>query len=302
MLKTALKRIFNPPPLQTLILATIGYAAVLAVPIFKIELPAYRYTAYLLSAYALVITVTGLKYLGPAFASLKRRFFESRPIKKLRSTKIGERYFNDVRFRAGIALYFGLAVNVCYIAPKLWAGIKYRSAWFCSLAVYYVLLALMRLLLAGKTSLNERRAEVRLYRACGIILLLMNQALAGIVIFIVNQDRAFDYPGNLIYAMAFYSFYAVITASVGIVRTRRHQSPVLSAAKAVNLVAALVSLLSLTTALLARFGGNDAPEFRKAMTASVGGGVCTVVIVMAAYMIIRSTGELKRIRKTGQEK
>ena len=159
MLKTALKRIFNPPPLLTLILAAIGYAAVLAVPIFKIELPAYRYTAYLLSAYALVITVTGLKYIGPAFASLKRRFFESRPIKKLRSTKIGERYFNDVRFRAGIALYFGLAVNVCYIALKLWAGIKYRSAWFCSLAVYYVLLALMRLLLAGKTSLNERRAE-----------------------------------------------------------------------------------------------------------------------------------------------
>ena len=294
--KTVLKKIFNPPPLWTVILAAVGYVAVLAVPIFGIADPTFCYVAYTLSAYALVITVTGLKYLKPAVSALKKRVSESGPIKKLRSTALGERYVGDIRFRTRISLYIGLAVNVCYIIIKLCAGIRYRSAWFVSLAVYYILLALMRLLLAAKTSVGEPRAELRLYRFCGIILLLMNQALAGIVAFIVHQNRGFDYPGYLIYAMAFYSFYAVITAAVSAVKTRRHRSPVLSAAKAVNLVAALVSLLSLTTAMIARFGGNDSPDFRRIMTASVGGGICTAVIVMAVYMIFSANKKLKNIK------
>ncbi len=294
--KTALKRIFNPPPLFTVIFAAIGYLAVLAVPIFKIKDPAFCYAAYLLSAYALVITLTGLKYLRPAFESLKERVLQSRAVKKLRSTKIGRKYFGDVRFRTGVSLYIGLAMNVFYIIIKLWAGIKYRSAWFVSLAVYYVLLALMRLILAGRTSGCDERAELKLYRTCGIMLLVMSQALAGVVTLIVHENRGFDYPGNLIYAMAFYSFYAVITASVNIVKTRRHQSPVLSAAKAVNLAAAMVSMLSLTTAMLSRFGESDGYEFRRIMTASVGGGVCAAVILMAAYMIFRANGKMKQIK------
>lgn len=110
------------------------------------------------------------------------------------------------------------------------------------------------------------------YRMCGITLLIMNQALAGIVIFMVHQNRGFDYPGLLIYAMATYSFYSVITAVVNLVKFRKHGSPLLSAAKVINLVAAMVSVLSPETAMLARFGGDDDPLFRKVMTGATGGG------------------------------
>ena len=123
----------------------------------------------------------------------------------------------------------------------------------------------------------------------------MNQALAGIVIFMVNHNQGFDYPGLLIYAMALYAFYAVILAIINVVKTRRHNSPILSAAKAINLVAAMVSILSLETAMLAQFGGNDDPMFRKAMTAATGGGVCTIVIGMASYMIWRANKNLKKL-------
>lgn len=100
----------------------------------------------------------------------------------------------------------------------------------------------------------------------------------------------------LIISMAAYSFYIVITAIISIVKTRRHQSPILSAAKAINLVTALVSILSLTTAMLTRFGGSDTPEFRRTMTAWVGGGVCTIVILIAIFMLARASKNLKKIR------
>ena len=124
----------------------------------------------------------------------------------------------------------------------------------------------------------------------------MNQALAGIVVFIVYQNRGYDYPGVLIYAMAAYTFYITIIAVINLVKFRRHGSPILSAAKAINFVAAMVSMLSLTTAMLAQFGGNEEPYFRPIMTGTVGGGVCVIVLGMAVFMIARSTKQLKKLK------
>ncbi len=153
----------------------------------------------------------------------------------------------------------GFFINLLYIVMKLVSGILYRSTWFIALAVYYILLAVMRFLLVRRLNVQDEVSELRRYRLCGVMLLFMNQALADIVIFMVHQNQGFDYPGLLIYAMAAYAFYAVILAIVNVVKTRRHNSPILSAAKAINLVAAMVSILSLETAMLAQFGGMMIP-------------------------------------------
>ena len=49
----------------------------------------------------------------------------------------------------------------------------------------------------------------------------------------------------MIYVMAMYAFYVTVMAVINMVRYRKYHSPVMSAAKAVNLAAALVSMLSL---------------------------------------------------------
>lgn len=296
-IKRILKRIFCLPPLPTVLAAFTGYALILAVAIFDIQAPAVQYAAYLASAYALVVTITGLPYVKAAVTGVKNYIFRHPLMKKLRSTAIGERFLTDVRFRTGITLYKGFFINLLYIAMKLFSGIYYRSPWFIALAVYYILLAVMRLLLIRRVYVRDKTLELRRYRLCGIMLLLMNQALAGIVIFMVYQNRAFDYPGVLIYAMAFYAFYAVITAAVSIVKTRRHGSPVLSATKAINLVAAMVSILSLQTAMIARFGdGGEGSGFRRTMTKATGGSICTIVIGMAIFMIIRANRQIKELK------
>lgn len=294
-----LKKIFFLPPLQTVIFAVLGYGLVIFVFAFSVEIPAVQYLSYLFSAYALIITITGFPYFISFVDRVKRYIWEHSLMKKIQSTKIGGRFFDDVRFRTEISLYQGLLVNLLYIIMKMVSGIYYRSFWFISLGVYYLLLAAMRLALLhkGKAKPDKTRMEIEIsrYRLCGILLLLMNQALAGIVIFMVHQNRGFDYPGLLIYGMALYSFYAVITAVVNLVKFRRHGSPVLSAAKAINLVAAMVSILSLETAMVTRFG-DDNEDFRLTMTGATGGGVCVIVIGMAVFMIWRSSRLMKNIQ------
>ena len=293
--KKILKKIFCLPPLPTIVAALLGYGFVIAVAVFHIQKPILQYASYAASAYALIVTITGFVYINTAIGGV-RKFISDHPLmKKFRSTKVGEKYMTNVRFRAGVSLYQGFFVNLLYIVMKLVSGIMYRSLWFIALAVYYILLAVMRFMLVRRLNVQDEAAELHRYRLCGIMLLFMNQALTGIVVFMVQQNRGFDYPGLLIYAMAAYSFYAVTIAIINIVKTRRHKSPILSAAKAINLVAAMVSILSLETAMLTQFGGDDDPLFRQVMTGATGGGVCTIVIGMAIYMIWRANKNLKKI-------
>lgn len=292
--KRILKKLFCLPPLWTVLAALFGYGFVISVAVFDVQNPVLRYASYLASAYALMVTCTGLPYLKLAAERVRDALRRYPLMKKFRSTTVGERFMTDARFRAGVSLYQGFFVNLLYIVMKLMSGVVYRSAWFIALAVYYILLAVMRFLLVRRLNVQDEAAELRRYRLCGIMLLFMNQALTGIVVFMVHQNRGFAYPGLLIYAMAAYSFYAVTVAVINIVRTRRHNSPILSAAKAINFVAALVSILSLTTAMLAQFGGEDDMDFRRTMTGAVGGGVCTIVIGMAIYMICRANISLKK--------
>lgn len=294
-----LKKIFCLPPLPTVLLALFGYGLVLAVAVLGIENPALQYASYICSAYALTITITAIvRY----WKTGRRAVTEHTLVKKLRATSVGRRFFSDVRFRTELSLYQGLLVNLLYIGIKLFSGIYYRSVWFVALAIYYILLAVMRLVLVRRVKKRTDRTpmeiELRRYRMCGLMLLMMNQALAGIVAIIMYQDKGFRYPGILIYAMAAYSFYSVIIAVVNLVKFAKHGSPILSAAKVINLVAAMVSILSLETAMLAQFGGDTDYAFRQIMTGATGGGVCVLVIGIAVFMIVTSTKELKAIRST----
>lgn len=279
--KRRLKHIFFLPPLPTVFIALPAFALV-ACTLAAGEQGPLAYLAYVLSAYALVISLTGCWRAAAFF----RQAVKAHPL--------GGRLMGNPKFRAELSLYQGFAVNLAYVAVKTAFGVRYRSPWFIALAVYYALLALMRLLLLFHRKRLDYLGELRRYRLCGLVLLLMNLALAGIVDLMVRQNRGYEYPGTLIYAVAAYSFYAVILAAVNVVKFRRHGSPVLSAAKAINLAAAMVSILSLETAMLSRFGGEDGPLFRKRMTRAVGGAVCILVLGMAVYMLLWSTKRIKQ--------
>ncbi|MCM1357237.1 MAG: hypothetical protein NC205_01480 [Prevotella sp.] len=296
-LKQILKKIFFLSPVYTVIIAVPSFVLVFVTLAFNVH-NALSYIAYIASAYALIITITGT----PAIVkSISHNIQNHSLVVKLMEIPLIKKALDDVFLRTTLSLYQGLFINLIYIATKMFSGIYYHSLWFVSLSVYYILLAVMRFFLLHyvNTHKDEKNilTEFRYYRLCGIVLLLMNQALAGIVIFMVYQNKGFEYSGLLIYAMAVYSFYSVITAVTGVVKFRRHKSPVMSSAKVINLVSAIVSILSLETAMMSQFGNGD-DLFRRIMTGATGGGVCFVVLGMAVFMIAKSTKILKTERSS----
>ncbi len=140
---------------------------------------------------------------------------------------------------------------------------------------------------------QEYVSELKRYRLVGYILLVLNLALGIVVTLVVQQNRGFEYGGYLIYVMAIYAFYTMISSVINVVKYRRYNSPVLSAAKAVNLTAALVSMLSLETAMISQFGAAEDPMFRLIMTAVTGFAICAFVLGMAVFMIIKATKKIR---------
>lgn len=305
-MKCILKKLFFLPPIPTLLISIPSYGLVIYALAGENVNPTIAYISYFLSAYALIITITGIT----GVVGLIRRGINEHPlVRKMMGVPLVSRYVKEDLFRAEAALYQGFFINLLYAGIKMFSGILYRSVWFVTLAFYYVLLAVMRASLLHYVrkaraclkiqtrSGKSKASEWRRYRLCGIILLFMNIALAGIVILVVHQNSGFEYPGVLIYVMAMYAFYAAITAVWNVVKFRRYGSPVMSAAKVINLTAALVSMLSLETAMLTQFGAADDPMFRQIMTASTGAGISMIVLGMAVFMIMRSTKQLKQIRQ-----
>ena len=291
--KRWLRRLFCLPPVLTVLVAVPSFAFVIVV-LWRGESGAASYAAYLLSAYSLIIVSTGVYDIVTLY---RRNGVESLPvIRQMRGNPYGQRLLGDEVFRSEVTLHGGLAANLLYAALNLYAGVRERSAWFIALAVYYLLLSAMRGLLVRfvhRTPLGtDLAAEYRASRICGVLLLGMNHALAGIVAYMVWQNRGFSYAGLTIYAMAAYTFYITIVAMVQLVRYRRRGSPILSAAKVISLTAALVSMLSLETAMIAQFGGEQ-HTFRRIMTSVSGGAVCITVLAMAVYMIFRANRKLR---------
>lgn len=297
-LKKFAKKFFFLPPRLTLLIAVPSFTFVFVMLGMGGGHSILSYASYLLSAYALVITVTGMKELVRAV----RQSVDRMPLlKKIRGIPVGARYLDDPVFRAEVSLYAGLFINLLYVAVKLASGIYYRSLWFIALSAYYVFLSLMRFLLLHHVRRSafgkEYESELRRYRLCGEMLLALNLALSVIVTLVVVRNQGFEYGGYLIYVMALYTFYTTITSVINVIRFRKYQSPVLSAAKAINLTAALVSMLSLETAMISEFGTENDPTFRRAMTAATGFVVCAFVLSMAVYMIVRANTQLRKAKE-----
>jgi len=172
--------------------------------------------------------------------------------------------------------------------------------WFLCLATYYSILAVMRFLLANYARTNgfgvDMIGELERNVICSRILLTVNFALTGSVLMMLYENKGFEYGGIMIYVMAAYTFYITANAIVGLAKSRQQHSPAVMMTRIISLSAALVSMLSLETAMFSQFGQNMAADSRRLMIALTGAGVSLCVITASVYMIIRSKNDIKNLK------
>ena len=250
---------------------------------------AIAYISYVLSAYTLTIWCFRIPSIIKFFENFKNE------------NKYARMWLSDAHLRVNISLYGSLLWNALYGVFQLWLGFYHHTFWFYSLGAYYICLAVMRFFLVKHTrkyAPGERmQTELVKYRACGWVFLLMNLALALIILFMVYWNRTFEHHMITAIAMAAYTFTSLTMAIINVIKYKKYNSPVFSASKAISFAAALVSMLTLESTMLTTFSdGTMTATAQKWMLGATGGVISTLILATAVYMIVTSTNKLKLLK------
>lgn len=291
--KTLCRKLLFPPIWLIFLLAVVSAVLLVLVFVNGLDEHPVSYAVYVLSFYTVsVVVVFCIKTLPKQYRAIKKKIYQN---------KYGNRYITDIEFKTHISLYISLGINLLYIATNVISAYVNHTVWFGIYAVYYAIMAIMRFLLVKYISRNginkNRLGELKRSRLCAYILMAVNIALSAVVLMMVYNDRGFEYQGMLIYVMAMYAFWVTTSAIIDIVKYRKYSSPVMSTSKYIKLASALMSMLALENAMFAQFGAESSAEMQNAMIMATGGGIAIIVAVMSVNMIIRTTKEIRKIKK-----
>ena len=210
----------------------------------------------------------------------------------IKKNPLGERFLADYTFRTILTTLPAFLINVAYTVYNGVIGIMNQSVWFITMAVYYSLLGIMRYRAVStgrKISRLDDREQIRkkelsVIKTDGILLLVLNLALSGVVLLTIAQDTAKRYSEIMVISIAAYTFYKITMAVVNMVKVRKRKSPILITIRNIGAADALVSMLTLQAAMFASFQDKNSLNTNQ-MNAITGLAVCILISILGISMI-----------------
>ncbi len=210
----------------------------------------------------------------------------------VKKNSFGAHFLEDYRFRTILTTMPSFMINVAYTIYNGVIGIMNQSSWFITMAVYYSLLGIMRYCAVHterKISRLEdhkliRNKELAVIKTDGILLLLLNLALSGVVLLTIAEGTAKAYSDIMAISIAAYTFYKIIMAVIHMVKVRKMESPILITIRNIGVADALVSMLTLQMTMLVSFQGTDSLDMNR-MNGITGLAVCLLISALGISMI-----------------
>ena len=200
--------------------------------------------------------------------------------------------------RVSITTTISTIINIIYCIMLSISAILSHSVWVACLAGYYFILISTKLvvLLTGLNIIkhkqeNSQTRKVKLYRNIGILLIILALAMSSMIIQMITMEADISYENLLIYAVALYTFYKLISSIVFAIKNKSKKNYIVQCIRNINLVTSVVSLFSLQVALIKTFSNGENMSAMNIMT-----GVCVsfFIIILGVIIIIN---EKKKIKK-----
>lgn len=294
-IKDNLSRWTRPGKVWSIILVILAIGLTVFTLSWEENDPAVTYISYGISAYALIVLIVAATDGGRKMSFI------------IRQNPLISRYLNDARLRARISLYQGLFINSLFAVFHVLASWIYTSLWFAAVASYHIILSVMRFLLLRSEQMKSKLEtdkekiahELQRYRLTGRLLFALNIAMVGMMVQMIEKNKGIHSLGLAIYVFAIYAFYSLTVAIINMVKFRKMDRPILSAAKMLSVAGALMSILALQSAMMTQF--SEDPMLQRYMNNITGTGVSLIVITIAVSMVIRANRALKKLQLNHSE-
>ena len=229
------------------------------------------------------------------FKMLTERFFE------LRAVKV---YMSDIGVRHSIYLLRGLISGILYSAFNMFAAILYNSRWFASVAIYYILLVVTRyiLFLTGKNHEWGNAVSIELYKNCrtvGIVMLLLNVAMASMIVYTIATERGSGHSPLVVYLLAIYTVSIFVFNAVSLLINRKRRLPYsYLISRIISLCASFMSMFNLANSLTV--GIDSTSFFSRGIKWGVGGAVILAVLILCLVVIAKCNKRIRECKVTQQ--
>ena len=207
-----------------------------------------------------------------------------------------------MRFRRKTFLCASFVCNAVYALFLLAVSQASFSKWFFVMSIYYGLLAAARIFIFLQVKCEKKLIlQIKTMRACGIFLFLINLVVSAMMFFLIYKGGYVKHHEITVIALATYTFSSLTVAIVSSIKQLRKNDYVYACVKAISLISASVSLVTLTNTMLVTFGEENV-LLRSIILPLLSGTVAVFIIVSAVFMIRKANLNLRKLGNEQERK
>ena len=201
-----------------------------------------------------------------------------------------DRWKSDYAFKTVTSALGSLAVTAVFALYNGFLGIWHASLWHGTICVYYLVLVVLRtIIIAARKSADRaaepERAQARVCLASAALLLFLNLCLVVPVSLMVVLQKPVNMTLIPAIAMAAYTTYKIIMASVNLKRGKESSDRLVRLLRTISFIDALVSVLSLQNTLIMVNSKGDGSEMLTLSAITSAAIMLTVLALSVATLI-----------------
>lgn len=177
-----------------------------------------------------------------------------------------------------------ILIPLVYTAYNGTLGIFKHLIWNGSIAIYYLLLFLIRSLLLKFNGINNALHERRIYIISFVLLVFINGALIVPAILMIKNMHIVTIGMIPAIAMAAYTTYAITISIYRMASYKGQFNLIYRQLMIVNFVNAITSLLVLQNTLIVVNGGYDSGLVTLSMVSTIGFIVINIVVILYSFI------------------
>lgn len=164
---------------------------------------------------------------------------------------------NNFLYKTLCTSFFSLIATIAFVVYNAYLGITLGDAFAIGIAIYYTLLIWIKLTtlkveknISTKTEQDKTNARINNYKISSAFVFVIDLCLIAPIIIMATQPKEVHFGIVPAIAMATYSAYKITFAIINYVKSKKSQNPTIILLREINIISAIVSILTLQHTLI----------------------------------------------------
>ena len=194
-----------------------------------------------------------------------------------------------------ISFYLSLAITIGFTIYNAFLGLQYYAIWNGSMAIYYIFLLIIKCIVCfGSKRINDQQRDLSLKKYIFSSSLTIAITLALIVpsILMIRQERPVNLSKVAAITVAAFTTYKIIMAIKNYVSNKNNVNLYNKQIYTINLVSAIVSILTLQNTLIAVESADNTEDMK---ILSIVSTICMLIIII--FIAVKSLIDGIKLKK-----